>query len=74
MFPKDWIGNMPKCSGRKDFLNFPLQDFQKKTQTLDMTKKTQTRRSFPQILWEKERVRLYDKEHCNKINGIDYQN
>ena len=57
------------------FFKFPTTRFpQKKTQTLDLTKKTQTRRSFPQILWEKERVRLYNKEHCNKINGVDYQN
>jgi len=51
MFPKDWIGNMPKCSGWKDFLNFPLQDFHKEDSNTRFDKEdSNTKKLSPDIV------------------------
>jgi len=42
---------MPKCPGRKDFLNFPLQDFHKKDSNTRFDKKdSNTKNLSPDIV------------------------
>ena len=62
MFPKGWIGNMQKCSGRKDFLNFPLQDFHEEDSDTRFDREdSNTLKLFPYIVGEGARKALWQR-------------